>query len=363
MLRRKRRLILRKRAAPGAAPGQLVADPTAVETRTSIIAYGPDQIEEIPACDPARIASLSGSRPVLWVDVSGLADHEAITAVGTAFGVHPLAIEDAVNTHQRPKAEGYEDHVFIVYRMLTPESGAEGEQVAMVVGRDFVLTFQERPGDCFEPVRQRLRHAKGRIRQLGPDYLAYALIDAAVDSYFPYLETLGEEVEELEDAVVKDPEPGHVERVHQVKRELLSLRRAVWPMREMLNALLRDEHEEISATTRTYLRDCYDHGIQLMDIVETYREIATGLLDVYLSSQSAKMNEIMKVLTVIATIFIPLGFVASVYGMNFDTSSPWNMPELDWRYGYPAVLGLMAAIAFGLLWFFHRRGWLRGDRE
>ncbi|MEZ5865855.1 MAG: magnesium/cobalt transporter CorA [Geminicoccaceae bacterium] len=363
MLRRKRRLIIRKRTAPGAAPGQLVADPTAAATSITVIAYGPDRIEEIPACEPGRIASLSGSRPVLWVDVSGLADHAAITEVGTAFGVHPLAIEDAVSTHQRPKAEGYENHVFIVFRMLTQESGAEGEQVAMVVGRDFVLTFQERPGDCFEPVRQRLRHGKGRARQLGPDYLAYALIDAAVDSYFPYLETLGEEVEELEDAVVRDPEPSHIERVHQVKRELLSLRRAIWPMREMLNALLRDEHEEISATTRTYLRDCYDHGIQLMDIVETYREIATGLLDVYLSSQSARMNEIMKVLTVIATIFIPLGFVASVYGMNFDTSSPWNMPELAWRFGYPAVLGLMAAIAFGLLWSFYRRGWLGGDRE
>jgi magnesium transporter len=359
----KRRLFLKRRTKPGAAPGLLIVDPTAAATGITAIAYGPDRLEEIPACPSARVANLRGSRAVLWVDIAGLADHAAISEVATAFGVHPLAVEDAVNTHQRPKAESYDGHVFVVFRMLTAESGAEGEQVAMAVGRDFVLTFQERPGDCFEPVRDRLRHGKGRVRQLGPDYLGYALIDAAVDSYFPYLETLGEEIEDLEDMVVKDPEPGHVERVHRVKRDLLSLRRAVWPMREMLNALLRDEHEEISATTRTYLRDAYDHAIQLMDMVETYREIATSLLDVYLSSQSARMNEIMKVLTIISTIFIPLGFIASLYGMNFDTSSPWNMPELAWRFGYPAVLGLMAAIAFGLLWSFFRRGWLGGDRD
>ncbi|HRY25137.1 MAG: magnesium/cobalt transporter CorA [Geminicoccaceae bacterium] len=359
----KRRLFLKRRTKPGAAPGLLIVDPTAAATGITAIAYGPDRLEEIPACPSARVANLRGSRAVLWVDIAGLADHAAISEVATAFGVHPLAVEDAVNTHQRPKAESYDGHVFVVFRMLTAESGAEGEQVAMAVGRDFVLTFQERPGDCFEPVRERLRHGKGRVRQLGPDYLGYALIDAAVDSYFPYLETLGEEIEDLEDMVVKDPEPGHVERVHRVKRDLLSLRRAVWPMREMLNALLRDEHEEISATTRTYLRDAYDHAIQLMDMVETYREIATSLLDVYLSSQSARMNEIMKVLTIISTIFIPLGFIASLYGMNFDTSSPWNMPELAWRFGYPAVLGLMAAIAFGLLWSFFRRGWLGGDRD
>ena len=359
----KRRLFLKRRARPGAAPGVLIVDPTAAATSITAIAYGPDRLEEIPTCPSARIASLRGSRAVLWVDISGLADHATITEVATAFGVHPLAVEDAVNTHQRPKAESYDGHVFVVFRMLTEESGAEGEQVAMAIGRDFVLTFQERPGDCFEPVRERLRHGKGRVRQLGPDYLGYALIDAAVDSYFPYLETLGEEIEDLEDVVVKNPEPDHVERVHRVKRDLLSLRRAVWPMREMLNALLRDEHEEISATTRTYLRDAYDHAIQLMDMVETYREIATSLLDVYLSSQSARMNEIMKVLTIISTIFIPLGFIASLYGMNFDTDSPWNMPELAWRFGYPAVLGLMAAIALGLLWSFYRRGWLRRDRE
>ena len=359
----KRRLFLKRRAKPGAAPGLLVHDPTAAATIITVIAYGPDRLHEMRSCEPGRIAGLRGSAPVLWVDISGLADHAAISEVAAGFGVHPLAVEDAVNAHQRPKAESYDGHVFVVFRMLTEESGAEGEQVAMAIGRDFVLTFQERPGDCFEPVRQRLRQARGRIRQLGPDYLGYALIDAAVDSYFPYLETLGEEIEDLEDLVVREPDPSQVERVHRVKRDLLSLRRAVWPMREMLNALLRDEHEEIGATTRTYLRDAYDHAIQLMDMVETYREIATSLLDVYLSSQSTRMNEIMKVLTIIATIFIPLGFVASLYGMNFDTSSPWNMPELGWRFGYPMVLGLMAAIATGLLWYFHRKGWLRPDRD
>ena len=358
MRRKKPHLVVSKRAAPGAAPGTLIPDPNAVETRISAISYGADKIAEVHDCQPADLADLHGKVSVLWVDISGLADVTSIEAVGNAFGLHQLALEDVINVHQRPKAEAYESYLFIVFQMLSHGQTTFGEQVSMFIGEGYVLTFQERPGDCFEPVRDRLRRAKGRIRQLGPDYLGYALIDAAIDSYFPILETLGEEIEALEDEVVANPKPVLVDRLHRIKRELLALRRAVWPTREMLNTLVRDELPQISDTTRPYLRDCYDHTIQLMDIVETYREIASSLLDVYLSSLSARMNEVMKVLTIIATIFIPLGFVASLYGMNFDRTSPFNMPELGWRFGYPFALLVMAAIFAGLIWFFRRRGWI-----
>jgi magnesium transporter len=359
--RKKPHLVVAKRAAPGAAPGTLIADPNAAETQISAFSYGVDEIAEAHKCRAADVARLRGTAPVLWVDLSGLADVSAIEAVGGAFGLHQLALEDVINVHQRPKAEVYEDYLFIVFRMLSPAQAAHGEQVSLFIGDNYVLTFQERPGDCFEPVRDRLRRNKGRIRQLGADYLGYALIDAAIDSYFPMLETVGEEIEALEDDVVADPKPVLVDDLHRIKRELLAIRRTVWPTREMLNTLIRDELPQITETTRPYLRDCYDHTIQLMDIVETYREIASSLLDVYLSSLSARMNEVMKVLTVIATIFIPLGFVASLYGMNFDRASPFNMPELGWRFGYPFALVVMAAIAGGLIWFFRRRKWIGPD--
>ena len=361
MRRKKPHLVVAKRAAPGAAPGTLIADPNAAETQISAFSYGVDEIAEAHKCRPADVAQLRGTAPVLWVDLSGLADVSAIEAVGGAFGLHQLTLEDVINVHQQPKAEVYEDYLFIVFRMLSPAQPAHGEQVSLFIGDNYVLTFQERPGDCFEPVRDRLRRNKGRIRQLGADYLGYALIDAAIDSYFPMLETVGEEIEALEDDVVADPKPVLVDDLHRIKRELLAIRRTVWPTREMLNTLIRDELPQITETTRPYLRDCYDHTIQLMDIVETYREIASSLLDVYLSSLSARMNEVMKVLTVIATIFIPLGFVASLYGMNFDRASPFNMPELGWRFGYPFALGVMAAIAGGLIWFFRRRKWIGPD--
>jgi magnesium transporter len=229
-----------------------------------------------------------------------------------------------------------------------------------------VFSIQERPGDCFDPIRERIRKAKGLIRGRGPDYLCYALIDAVVDGYFPVLESLGERLEALEDEVVREPAPDSIERLHDMKRVLLALRRIVWPHRDLLHMLSREEHPLLARTTRVYLRDSYDHTIQLMDILETYRETASGLVDVYISSASAKLNEIMKVLTIIATIFMPLGFIASLYGMNFDRSvSSWNMPELGWRFGYPFALGLMAACVGFLVYYFRRRGWfaqmLRAD--
>ncbi len=363
-LRKRARILLKKRSAPGAPPGILVADPGASPTSISAIAVNDtpeESLTDVRSLKAAELPALQAAARVLWVDVVGLADQDEIQAVAGQFGLHPLAVEDIINTHQRPKSDIYEGHLFIVFRMLAPDGSVEGEQVSLVVGNDYILTFQERKGDSFEPVRNRLRHGKGRIRQLGADYLAYALIDAAIDGYFPVLESMGETIEQLEEAVVNDPKPQLVEQVHNLKRDLLVLRRAVWPLRELLSSLMRDDSDQISESTQTYLRDAYDHAIQLMDIIETFREIASGLLDVYLSSQSTRLNEVMKVLTIIATIFMPMSFIASLYGMNFDTSSPWNMPELSWRFGYFMALALMAAIGIGFLWWFWRRGWIGGD--
>ena len=358
--RRKRRAIrLRRRSLPGAAPGVLVADPEARESEVNVILYGPDGLEEVRGCPPSELRGLRARAKVLWIDVTGLADLAVIAEIGAAFAIHGLALEDVVNVHQRPKAEQFEDHVFLVARMLAAEGRAETEQVSVFLGEGYLISFQERRGDCFEPIRERIRRGKGRIREMGADYLAYALIDAVIDSFYPVLEGYGEDIERLEDDVIAGPSPDQVDRVHTVKRDLLTLRRAIWPTREMVNGLIRDESPFVGTTTRVYLRDCYDHAIQLMDIVETYREIATGLLDVYLSSMTARLNEIMKVLTIIATIFIPLSFVTGIYGMNFDrAASPWNMPELGWRLGYPMALAIMVAIAGGLLLYFWRRGWL-----
>jgi len=358
----KRRTVQRKRRTPpGASPGTLIADPAAVQPVVRLIGYGPDDLEERGVAVGEDLRALTGRWPVTWINVDGLADLELIQSLGEMFGLHRLALEDVVNVHQRPKVEDYEDHAFIVTRMIHGELPPATEQVSLFLGGNFLLTFQERPGDCFDLVRDRIRRRRGHIRERGVDYLAYALLDAVIDGYFPVLEACGERLESLEDTVLDQPSAEHSVQIHDMKRDLLTLRRAIWPQREMINALARDTLAQVSDQTRVYLRDCYDHTVQLMDIVETYREIASGLVDVYLSSVSARMNEIMKLLTIIATIFIPLGFIAGLYGMNFDTRiSPWNMPELSWRWGYPFALGLMAAVAIGLLLFFRKRGWIGG---
>lgn len=381
-----------RRAPPGAPPGTLIADPNAPAPEIQMISYGPDRgpdgfnrqkvasVDELPAV-PAE-------HGVCWIDIAGLGDHETIRTIGERFNFHPLALEDTLNVRQRPKVEDYDDHLFIVTRMPVNDpagdedfapparSGSSGgawahhagqlvtEQVAFFVGDGFVITFQERPGDVFEPVRTRIMKASGRIRSRGADYLAYALLDAAIDSFFPLLEAYGERVEDLEQEVVERPESGHIAHIHDLKRDLLTARRTIWPQREMLNTLVREESPLITDETRIFLRDCYDHTIQLMDMIETYREVASGLVDVQLSSVSNRMNEVMKVLTMIATVFIPLTFIAGIYGMNFDPGAgPWNMPELGWRYGYPAALVAMIVIGGILLLWFRRKGWLGGGRR
>lgn len=385
--RRKRlRYSHRRRNPPGSAPGTLTVDPSARPSQASLIAYQAQTYHESPAAAIDELLQASAPPEIRWVNVEGLGDVKLLQSLGQRFGLHPLALEDAVNVHQRPKFEDYQGHLFFIVRMplpspanttanttpgATPNSSPSNsleemqrfhsEQVSIYLGPQFVLTLQELPGDTFNSVRKRLRTEGSQFRRLGADYLAYTLIDSVIDAYFPVLEHYGELVEELELAVVENSSPNDILKIHALKRDLLSIRRALWPMRDMLSAILRDDTPLIQDTTRLYLRDCHDHTIQLIDMVETYRELTSGLVDIHLSSVSNRMNEVMKVLTIIATIFIPLTFISGIYGMNFDpAASPWNMPELRSPYGYVSVIAAMTVIAAGLLGWFQYKGWL-GD--
>lgn len=293
---------------------------------------------------------------VTWLDIDGVHRSDILEAVAAHANLHHLVIEDIHNTYQRPKAEDYEDFLYIVLKMISWDENlnqAQAEQVSMILGKGYVLSFKEDPGDIFDPVRVRLREGKGRIRKSGADYLAYALLDQVVDNYFLVLENLGERIESLEEELTTNPSPATLKAIHHLKRELIFLRKSVWPLREAINSLERGDSSLFQAETLVYLRDLYDHTIQVMDTIETFRDMVSGMLDIYLSSISNRMNEIMKVLTIIATIFIPLTFIAGVYGMNFA-----NMPELQWPWGYFAVWGVMILVAGGMIIFFKRKGWL-----
>jgi len=348
------------RTPPGALPGTLVVDPESPMPVITVFGYGPMGYAEEQVDGPQDIPPFVEAWPMVWINVDGLGDKDVLQQLGTMFELHRLALEDVVSVHQRPKVDQYDDQLFFVARMVYQVEEVITEQLSMFLGENYLLTFQEgEAGDCFEPVRDRIRKGYGRVRNNGADFMAYCLIDALVDAYFPIIESYGDHLEELEDQVLESPTGVMVGKIHQARRDLLVLRRAIWPMREAINAILRDRDSNFTQETRVYLRDCYDHTIQILDLVEAYRELVSDLMDVYLSSLSTKLNEVMRVLTVIATIFIPLTFVTSLYGMNFNaTSSPWNMPELNWFFGYPMVLLIMAAIAIGQLYFFWRRGWL-----
>ena len=358
-----RRMTIGKRYhPPGTAPGTLRAPdtPPAGPIRVTVIDYGPDHLDEKEIESVEELAPYRDSPTVTWINVEGLHDVPFLEGLGKLFGFHPLALEDVLNCGQRPKLEDYGDYHFLVLKsLLLEEDGLQVEQISFFLSGNYIITLQEVPGDSFERVRERIRQDKGgQIRKLGPDYLMYALVDALMDEFFPVLERYGERIEELEDEVVLRPSPATLSQVHRIKRDLLELRRTAWPEREVLSSLQREEAHLVRPETRVFLRDCYDHAVQVIDMIETYRDLATGMLDVYLSSTSNRLNEVMKVLTIISTIFIPLNFIAGVYGMNFDRqASPLNMPELGWYYGYPAVLTLMA-IAGGLMaLYFKRKGW------
>ncbi|MCC5636458.1 magnesium/cobalt transporter CorA [Nostoc sp. CHAB 5844] len=348
---------------PGTIPGTLIIDEDAEAPTIILFDYNQTNFIRKQIATPEECLSYLDAESVSWVDVQGVGNQDILQRLGKVFDLHPLVLEDVVNMAERPKIEDYEDQLLIIARMVVPKEktcGFYSEQVSLVLGKHYLLTVQEEPEhDCFESVRMRIDKGKGIIRKEGADYLAYALLDAIIDGFFPVLELYGERIEELEEEVILKPTPQTLQQIYQIRRELLQLRRSIWPQRDAINALIRDGSELISEEVRIYLRDCYDHAVQVMDMVETYRELASGLMDVYLSAVSNKMNEIMKLLTVVSAIFIPLTFVAGIYGMNFNTEkSPFNMPELNWYWGYPACLALMVAIAASLLILFWRRGWL-----
>jgi magnesium transporter len=352
-----RKLVVKRSKKAGAGPGAMVhiGRPSDRQSAIRVISYGRDGLQDQVVDDAARCADTLGADRVTWMNADGVHQAALIETIGNRFGLHPLVMEDILNTDQRPKVEDYEGYLFIVLRMLRYDAGQQqvsSEQLSLVLGDRFVLTLQERPGDVFDTVRERLRAGR-KLRQMPSDALAYALIDAVVDHYFVVLEQLGDQLEILEDELVARPTPTTLSRIHHFKREILMLRKAVWPLREVLGHLWRDEGPLISAETRLFLRDVYDHSVHIMDTVETFRELLAGMLDLYVSSIGNRMNEVMKMLTLIATVFMPLTFIAGVYGMNFAV-----MPELQWTWGYPAVLLLMLAIAVGLLLFFRRRHWL-----
>ncbi len=342
---------------PGSVPGTLHLKHDG-PTDITLIDYSPTECERIDLLTPAELVPYLDSESVSWVDLQGLGNEPTLQAIGQIFQLHPLVLEDVVNVPQRPKVEEYDGQLLIVTRMvmLNARSGStsfSSEQISFILGDHYLLSIQEEAEyDCFSPVRDRITTAKGNIRKMGADYLMYTLIDAIIDGFFPVLEEYGEQLELLEDEVVANPSRQTLERIHRMKRELLSLRRAIWPQRDAINVLIRDESDLISHDVRIYLRDCYDHTVQVLDMVETYREVASSLMDIYLSSVSNKMNEIMKVLTVISSIFIPLTFIAGVYGMNFE-----HMPELKTRLGYFVCLAVMLAVASVQLTLFWRKGW------
>lgn len=347
---------------PGSPPGTLIIDEDATIPNIFLIDYNADEALGIQLATPEECFPYLDSHSVSWVDVQGLGSEDVLKRLGKVFKLHELVLEDIVNIPQRPKFESFEDQELIILHMVTSREDGKGfydEQVSLILGKNYILTVQEEPEtDVFEPIRQRIHRNRGAIRSQKADYLAYALIDAIVDGFFPVLEDYGERLEDLQDEVVANPTRQTLDKIHKIKRELLLLRRAIWPQRDAINSLIREESPLIDRETRVFLRDCYDHTVQVMDMVETYRELAANLMDIYLSSLSNSTNEIMRFLTVISTVFIPLTFFAGVYGMNFDTSVAGNMPELKMSFGYTYFWLLIFSISGGLLFYFWKKGWL-----
>ena len=342
----------------GLPPGTLIhiGEEKVERAKVTIIDYDEDQFQEKEAKAVEECFPFRDKPTVTWINIDGIHQVEVMEKIGTHFGIHPLILEDIMNTGQRPKMEDFEDYIFVVVKMIyydDKDNEIRTEQLSVILGSNFVISFQEKEGDVFDPVRERIRNGKGRIRKMKPDYLAYALVDTIVDHYFVVLEKLGENIEDMEEELVTNPTPETLQTIHTLKRELIFLRKSVWPLREVINVLERGESSLINESTGIYLRDVYDHTIQVIDTVETFRDMVSGMLDIYLSSISNKMNEVMKVLTIIATIFIPLTFLAGLYGMNFK-----HMPELELPWGYPGLLVVMIAVGLLMVAYFRRKKWL-----
>jgi len=342
----------------GLPPGTLVhiGERKTEKIKITIIDYDQKDFQEKEVDNIEDCFPFKDSPTVTWINIDGLQEVGVIEKIGSHFGIHPLVLEDILHTGQRPKVDDLGDYMFLVLKMLYHDENEDevvGEQVSLIIGANYVISFQEREGDVFNPIRERIKNAKGRIRKAGADYLAYALVDAIVDHYFAILEELGERIESMEEELVTNPTPETLQIIHKLKRNLIFCRKSVWPLRETVSGLERGESPLITESTGIYLRNVYDHTIQVIDTIETYRDMVSGMLDIYLSSLSNRMNEVMKVLTIIATIFIPLTFIAGIYGMNFKF-----MPELEWHWGYPVALIVMLIVVGFMVMYFRRKRWL-----
>jgi magnesium transporter len=342
----------------GLPPGSLihVGEKKIDTTRIRVIDYSADRLEETEVNAIEEIFQYRDNDNVTWINIDGLHDVGVMEKIGEHFNLHPLMLEDILNTDKRPEIEDYGEYIFMVIKMLYHddiENQVKAEQLSIVLGKNIVFTFQERVGDVFNPLRERIRKGGGRLRKSGTDYLAYALLDTIVDNYFIILEKFSDAIEAIEDELINDINKNTIKEIHRMKREMVFLRKSVWPVRELVNGLERSESALIEESLSIYIRDLYDHTVQVVDTIETMREMVSGMLDIYLTSASNRMNEVMKVLTIMASIFIPLTFIAGIYGMNFE-----RMPELHERWGYPVTLILMLVVAISMIIYFKRRKWL-----
>lgn len=352
-------LIKKRSRKAGLPPGSLIhiGDKKKEEVKITVIDYDEGNFQEKVISEIQECFTFKDKPTVTWINVDGVHKVEIPEKIGECYGFHPLIIEDILNTDQRPKMEDFGDYIYVVLKMLNLDSRTNSiisEQISLILGPNFVISFQEgHEGDVFNPVRERLRAGKGKIRKMGADYLAYSLIDSIVDNYFIILEKLGEKIESLEERLVTNPTGNVLREIHNLKREMLFLRKSVWPLREVISTMAKGESSLIHPSTGIYLRDIYDHTIHVVDTIETFRDMVSGMLDIYLSSISNRMNAVMKVLTIIATIFMPLTFLAGVYGMNFK-----NMPELEWKFGYPMIVLVMLIVVVIMLYFFRKKKWI-----
>lgn len=342
----------------GMSPGTLIhiGDNKPSTIQVSLMDYSPTHLIEKENISIEECVQFLHEPPMTWINVRGVHDKRIVEALGKYFGFHDLVMEDVMNTGQLAKLDDYKDYLFMVLRTLCYKKESdriEDEQVSIILGKNFVVSFLENSHDIFASVRERIRKGNPRIRSMGSGYLCYALIDSIVDQYFVILEHVNNQLEDLESALIHDPKPATMQQIQKLKREIILLRKSVWPMREAVNNLRRIDSDLIKPATQVYLHDVYDHTVQVIETIESFRDISAGLLEIYLSTISQRMNEIMKVLTVVATIFVPLTFIASVYGMNFE-----HIPELHWRYGYPMVLLLMFTVGCGMVYYFWRKRWL-----